>query len=430
MSESFTDIDTLASKCRDPNARRLINEAVAAYHSSAFRAAVVTTWIAVVYDLFAKLRELALTGDKNASRHCTALDRIVERHDLRGAQDLEASILDTARDDFHLLSTHEYTDLHRLQEDRQRCAHPSLNGPTEIYSPSPELVRMHISNAVHHLLCHPPVQGRAALERLQAAVDSDYFPGDREGAIGYFETGPFARMKDSLINSFAASIVASCIKDDSVTTALCVRRSIALDALRVRYADKVRDVLRQKLSTAIRSVPDDGIVRALRFVRFVPDTWTALEDDVQKRLERAVAVGDVNELPGLVLHGLNIPALRSRALARIDGLSEKSLAMTLRKDSRPELLDRAVHLYVAAPRWEDANRIASALVVPFADRFSAAQISTILTGFGKDFHLSDSWTRGDVLNALYQNPNADKSEVERVAEECAVKLSGVGNGDE
>lgn len=174
------DVDTLISLCRDEKTKLLFAEAIACYKAGALRAAIVATWIAVVFDFIAKFRELELTGDKNATSFLTELERMYVEKDaqkaIRLAQDFERTILDTAKNQFELLSSHHYRDLSRLYEDRHRCAHPSMHSLEEPYQPTEELVRSHLRNAVTCLLQHPPVQGKAAEERIWADIRSEYFP--------------------------------------------------------------------------------------------------------------------------------------------------------------------------------------------------------------------------------------------------------------
>ena len=58
-----TDIDILVLDVRDSESRRLISEAISAYRGGAFRSAIVATWIAVIYDIIAKARELTAQGE-------------------------------------------------------------------------------------------------------------------------------------------------------------------------------------------------------------------------------------------------------------------------------------------------------------------------------------------------------------------------------
>ena len=65
---SLGDLDELVISCRTEEARSYVSEAVACYKAGAFRACIVAAWIAVVYDLLAKIKELALGGDLEAQR--------------------------------------------------------------------------------------------------------------------------------------------------------------------------------------------------------------------------------------------------------------------------------------------------------------------------------------------------------------------------
>src|SRR5713226_5581239 len=147
---AVTDLDELILRVRDTESRVLYGEAVQAYRASAFRSAVTSTWIALVYDLFAKIRELSLAGDKNAMKFIEDLNRAVESKDVPTLQRIESSILKTASQDFELLSAHESVDLARLQEDRNLCAHPALVAEQTVFQPAPELVRTHLVHAALH----------------------------------------------------------------------------------------------------------------------------------------------------------------------------------------------------------------------------------------------------------------------------------------
>ena len=100
----LADLDELVLLCRSPEAKKYISEAVACYRAGAFRACIITTWIAVVFDFVDKLRELELSGDKKATAKITEFEQKRQLADIRGALEFERRILDIARDDFELLS--------------------------------------------------------------------------------------------------------------------------------------------------------------------------------------------------------------------------------------------------------------------------------------------------------------------------------------
>lgn len=115
------DLEDLLQRCRSKNARAYIKEAVDAYRVGAYRACIITTWIALVYDIIDKLRELGLTGDHAAAKLVKNFDEIQRRRDTEAALTFEREVLKIAKDDFELISAQEHADLTRLFEDRNRC---------------------------------------------------------------------------------------------------------------------------------------------------------------------------------------------------------------------------------------------------------------------------------------------------------------------
>ena len=166
--ERLADLDELVLRCRTEDAQEHIREAVASYRAGAYRASIVTTWIAIVYDIVEKIRELALSGDRQAADYIKKFEDIQEAHRQRDPKSLnrslefERALLSEASSKFELISPNEMIDLERLREDRHRSAHPSMNTPEEPYRPTAELARVHLRNAIVHILQQSPVQGRSA----------------------------------------------------------------------------------------------------------------------------------------------------------------------------------------------------------------------------------------------------------------------------
>lgn len=111
----LTDLNELATSVRHPVSRTYFMEAVTAYQGGIYRAAIISTWIAVSYDVIAKVRELAAGGDANAAQMISELDAAVAGRNVLLLQRIESGLLVRARDDFEFLSSHEFTDLERLR---------------------------------------------------------------------------------------------------------------------------------------------------------------------------------------------------------------------------------------------------------------------------------------------------------------------------
>ena len=128
------------------------------------------------FDILYKYKELDLTGDTAAKKEITSFNNNLQSKNLRNLLNFERDILTNAKDQFSLLTENEIIDLKRLQDDRHRCAHPSMNDIDTIYHPSPELARTHIKNAIDILLSREPVQGKSVIENILQTIKSEYFP--------------------------------------------------------------------------------------------------------------------------------------------------------------------------------------------------------------------------------------------------------------
>lgn len=98
------DLETLTASVRDEATRAQVVEVVRAYQAGAFRAAIISTWVAVALDLVSKLRELAADGDAAAAAEVATLDGAIAGGNLGTLQKFENNLLTLAKDTFELIS--------------------------------------------------------------------------------------------------------------------------------------------------------------------------------------------------------------------------------------------------------------------------------------------------------------------------------------
>lgn len=179
----LADLQSLLLDIFDANVRAYAEEAVNSYFAEAYRAAIVSIWIAVVYDLYQKIRYLAQQYNDRAAKECIEkIDEIRNHEDKKQVAAWERTILKKAYEEIHMITETEYNHLNRIQEDRHRCAHPVLDSEGFLFQPSPELTRTHIRTAIETLLSKPAIMGKAAIDALVRDVEkSSYFPQDFEG---------------------------------------------------------------------------------------------------------------------------------------------------------------------------------------------------------------------------------------------------------
>jgi hypothetical protein len=82
MTTRLHNLDELAGSLRDAQSRAYLDDAIASHRAGANRAAIVTLWTTIVYDLIQKIRELANGGDANAVAFVQAYETALKHNDI------------------------------------------------------------------------------------------------------------------------------------------------------------------------------------------------------------------------------------------------------------------------------------------------------------------------------------------------------------
>jgi hypothetical protein len=411
---ALADLDELVLLCRDDKARLYIVEAVACYRAGAYRSAIVATWIAVCYDIIDKLRELALSGDHAAEQNIEKLEHARASNNLIQTLTFERDILTLAKDRFELISHLEHTDLSRLQEDRNRCAHPSLVSQDQAFNPSGEMARLHIRSAVLHLLQHQPVQGKYALDRLLREVRSEYFPDSPSEAAQALASGPLKRPRDSLVRNFVIVLMKDFLTPTRKWNA-SMRVFAALSAVKQLHHRIFELTLKDRLPSLFRSLPDDELNLAVYFLTRFNDYWDILTPDVQLKLESYVSAlpelnfVDIEEIPKYA------PLLR-HAERRVQHASKQEILNAFFITMPSIVVDECISSYLNSREVVQANEWASVIRM-YANIFAADQQRQILRGIRLNSTLRHANTTDAVISRLRQTNRIAADEVESVLEQ-------------
>ena len=384
------DIEDLVQRCRSTNARAYIKEAVDSYRIGAYRACVITTWIALVYDFIDKLRELALAGDAAAAKRVTEFDEIQKKRDTDAALKFEREVLTIAKDEFELITIQEMADLNRLFEDRNRCGHPNLNRDNEVYTPPAELARLHLRIAIEHVLERPPVQGKAALTMLRQTVDSDYFPIIIAETEQILKATPLLRAKRNLVREFVLSAFISLMREALPERKMLQRLAAAQVAQRL-HPEITRSLLEEKFDEAVFKTPDDSLVRVLWLLAAHPDLQSLLKEATWVKVENYARAMPAAEFDA-VLYSLAIPRLRQFGITRIKEASKSELsAAVARLRGKPDdtFIDRCIEIYADAMSFDSANSMAKEMINPLIGYLSPSQAKALILA-GKNGQVRES----------------------------------------
>lgn len=376
MPTQYADLDELVLRCRSESARDYIREAVLCYRAGAYRATILSTWVAVVYDFVDKFRELALDGDKQAEALANKFETIHKTGDLEEALEFERTLLAVCKDKFDLLTPQECVDLERLFKDRNRCAHPNLIRHGEIYMPTPELARTHLRNVVEHVLEQPPKVGKAAADQLFKEVQSEYFPTDPKQALEILKRGPLARPKENLVREFILGITSTALKGE-ISVPEVAKRFAAIVAVSELHRELFLKLVISHFPKLLNKTPDAGLKFILPLLARIPEIQTAIDDGLKAKLLRCIEISPAQDLNTVITAALSTETFKAAATARIRNLTEDFITtyVKTRRGKIPgEVIDRALELYSQSESFADANKKGPNMILPAISSFSREQI--------------------------------------------------------
>jgi pheromone shutdown protein TraB len=106
-TNNLHSLDALLLSVRDTESNRLTQEAVTAYQAGAYRAAILSIWVAVCADIISKLKELATGGDAAALAEVKSLETWIRTKDIKNIQNFEHGLIELAGGNFEMLLPHE-----------------------------------------------------------------------------------------------------------------------------------------------------------------------------------------------------------------------------------------------------------------------------------------------------------------------------------
>ena len=379
----IADLETLVNACRAEATRPLVAEAVSSYKAGAYRSCIINTWIALTFDLISKLRELALLGDGAAERHIATLDALIEQSHINDPQVIkrlgafERELLDVASRDFSLIDAHQLRDLHRLQEDRHLCAHPSYKQTGQIFTPTAEIARAHLVHAVTHVLSQEPVQGRYAVEHMLDPVKSPYFPTAEEEAKTQLISLGVRRARDSLVRLLIAKLLFGVMGEDE---ALAYRKQTlaaiaATFSLHPSTSEAEMKIVLNKI--VLRPANDSRLHYVFGIIRYVPIAKDLLEPAAAEKIRNFLRTAPALEVRYAVPICLQLEYEAGICIERVATFDIDALSYCL-KVNHSSVHDACVSMYCSASSWGEANRIYSGLIKPIIRHLTPSHIERIL----------------------------------------------------
>lgn len=379
VDTGFIDLDILLTRVRNSQSKAYFLDAVKAYKAGALRAAMTSVWVSLVYDLIAKYRELSSMSDAAATAFLLSWDSATVAGDIKKLLQLEASIIDDATKNTQVVNRIAGMHLQRLREDRHLCAHPAFSAEAELFEPSPELVRLHLVNAVNLVLSQEPLQGKAIFDLFDADVQSPGFPTTHARVLDYVEQRYLERVRAQSVRNFGTVLAKSLLKGLPAQWEPQHPKIISsLVAVRERSVNAWTDVS-QAIVKLIDNLEPPHRPRAIAFIAAFPDFWALLTEPTRTALQETVDNADPDALADYrILAGVAVPHFRAALIRVITGLNRDGLADAIAAQPYADLWPRAVEAYKGSVSYRASELNFRELVAPFVGRLTSQQFEQLL----------------------------------------------------
>ena len=409
MDTSLVDIDILVNRIREPRSQNYFVDAVRAYKAGALRTALTSVWVAVVYDIISKYRELYASGDSAVAPFLRKWDGATKSRDVKSLLGLEMEIVSDATDNVQLLSPVAKIHLERLREDRNICAHPTFDTEDNLFEPSVEMVRMHLVNAIDMVLSQAPLQGKAIFEQFGLDVQSIGFPTDATIAQDYIDQRYLSQTRPQRIRNFGVVLTKSLLRGIPEEWEKERHKVVlALTAIRER-ASHAWPTVSAEIVKMINTIDPSARPRAIPFVAQFPEFLNHIESSCRQALQATVESVDGEEtMDYRVLVGVRLPQFRRHLNSVIRKLSPDQLQEALKFAIVTDYWERALEIYKESGSFRGSEANFRDLVRPFAGQLDAAQLDDLLIAIAHNGQNWDAEKTPDLLEGLVAS-NAKRS---------------------
>lgn len=166
---SLLDFDEMLVNIKNTQVKKYLEEAIKGYQIGNYRSAILTVWVATMFDLVKKFEVLVEQRETTAIQKWKDLKPKIEDH-----KNWEKELISAAQA-ADMISRYEAESLRTLIETRNRYAHPSFDEVGALFDPTPEEVRYFMRTLYDSVLSQPAQLGAFYVNQLLETIKNPTF---------------------------------------------------------------------------------------------------------------------------------------------------------------------------------------------------------------------------------------------------------------
>ena len=321
-----SNISDFIEDVSDNRTKELILEAYANLKIGSLKSAIMMTWTAISFDIFAKIYELAELGDKSVTEFLEEISNAYKSQNKHKLLDIENQLLPKAKDELELLTNDEFESLERVKSDRNKCVHPDFSGNYELFNPTKEIVITHIAHALKYLLIQQAKQGKFAINDLKNDLLNQQLLSDEDEFRNFIRERHLSRPKNSLVNQQIKLLFKLLFGGEREKYAEKARFfALTLSEISREKRQIFDNVVPQTLYNHIHTCPPENLLPICRLIRFAPEIMEFLIDSDVNRIIMAIGTSNLSDFVQFhVYDGVFISEFEVATMNRIKNIDCKT----------------------------------------------------------------------------------------------------------
>lgn len=163
------DLDEMLLSIKNTQVKKYLDESIKSYKVGNHRSAIITSWIAAMFDLVEKFQILVRDREETAIQQWNNIKPLIKDH-----KNWETKLLQAAKP-AAMISQYEFDSLENLRKIRNKYAHPSFDEIGTLFDPTPEEVRYFIRTLFDLVLSQPAQLGAFYVNKLLEQIKNPSF---------------------------------------------------------------------------------------------------------------------------------------------------------------------------------------------------------------------------------------------------------------
>lgn len=291
---TLLDLDELIFYCTEDKVKPILLEAINCYKAQAYRASILTCWIAVTVDAGFKINKLAELNCSEAKKLREEQQDIIK--ELNSGDDKKIKSAITKSTNFetdlsknllalNVINNIEQNYLNQLKDDRNLCGHPSYtdNYIDEIFQPSAEHARMHLRRVVDVLLSKNVVDDIS--DYISRNLDEHLWL-DKSNSIEVLKKKGFEYLPDKQLKALINKLMWGFIDSNKKEEQLFHNKNVIyiLKYFQEISASKVEPLVLKELKKIVNLAYESDKNNWLKFFLKFSNLYTRLEKENQEKI--------------------------------------------------------------------------------------------------------------------------------------------------